>query len=64
MEASTAQQLMAGFSAFTTPGELAASSADAEGISITITVTSSQACISAASALSAVSVDNTFDHGC
>lgn len=64
METKTAQDLIAGFTAFTTPDEVAASSADGEGISITITVTSSQACISGASALSAVSVDNTFDHGC
>jgi len=55
---------MAGFSAFTTPGEVAASPVEGEAFSITVTVTSSQACISAASAVSAVSVDNTFDHGC
>jgi hypothetical protein len=64
MERQTAQQLMAGFSAFTTPDEVAASSTDGEAATITITVTSSQACISAASAVSAVSIDNTFDHGC
>lgn len=64
METHTAQDLIAGFSAFTTPGEVAASPADGEAATITITVTSSQACISAASAISAVSIDNTFDHGC
>jgi hypothetical protein len=64
MELCNAQQLMAGFSAFTTPGEVAASPVEGEAISITITTTSSQACISAISAISAVSVDNTFDHGC
>ena len=64
MERHTAQQLMSGFTAFTTPDEIAASATDGEAATITVTVTSSQACISAASAISAVSVDNTFDHGC
>ena len=64
METHNAQQLMAGFSAFTTPGEVAASPIEGEAFSISITVVSSQACISAASAISTISIDNTFDHGC
>ena len=64
MQTQNAEQLMAGFAAFTTPDEVAASPIEGEAVSITITVTSSQACISAASAVSAMSIDNTFDHGC
>ncbi|MCX4882367.1 LxmA leader domain family RiPP [Streptomyces sp. NBC_00847] len=55
--------LVGGYAAYASAEEIVAG-AEAPAASITITVTSSQACISAASAISAVSVDNTFDHGC
>lgn len=54
-----AQDLMAGYSAYTTADELAMD-ADNGTLAISPTTTSSVPC----SAISAVTVDNTFDHWC
>lgn len=60
-----AEQLMSGYSVYTSAQEVAASAGGPEAeATITTVTTSSQACISAISAISAVSIDNTFDHGC
>ncbi|MEU1807249.1 LxmA leader domain family RiPP [Streptomyces sp. NPDC019937] len=56
------QSLISGYSAYADADEIVPA-VEAPGATITIT-TSSQACISAASAVSAVSIDNTFDHSC
>lgn len=65
------QDIIAGYTAYTDAGELAAApAADAAGVTPTTTTLtiSSHPCIAASivgvSAISAVSVDNTFDHGC
>lgn len=65
------QDLIAGYSAYTDAAEMAAApAADAAGVTpttTTLTISSPQciaASIGGASAISAVSVDNTFDHGC
>lgn len=57
------QSLIAGYASYAEADELVAAM-EAPGATITVTVTSSQACISGASALSAISIDNTFDHSC
>ncbi|GGJ88860.1 hypothetical protein GCM10011583_20300 [Streptomyces camponoticapitis] len=57
------QSLISGYTSYADADELVPA-VDAPGGTITVTVTSSQACISAASAISAVSIDNTFDHSC
>ncbi|MFJ7078673.1 LxmA leader domain family RiPP [Streptomyces sp. NPDC098781] len=56
------QSLISGYSAYAAADEIVPA-VEAPGATPTIT-TSSAACISAASAVSAVSVDNTFDHSC
>ncbi|WP_330175740.1 LxmA leader domain family RiPP [Streptomyces sp. NBC_01498] len=57
------QSLIGGYTSYAEAEEIVPA-VEAPGLIITITVTSSQACISAASAISAVSIDNTFDHSC
>ncbi|MFD5898120.1 MULTISPECIES: LxmA leader domain family RiPP [unclassified Streptomyces] len=57
------QSLIAGYTSYADADELVPA-VEAPGATITVTVTSSAACISAASAISAVSIDNTFDHSC
>ncbi|WP_299954149.1 LxmA leader domain family RiPP [uncultured Modestobacter sp.] len=54
-----AQELMAGYDTYTTADELAMDD-DNGALAITPTMTSSVPC----SAISAVSIDNTFDHWC
>ncbi|MEV8424201.1 LxmA leader domain family RiPP [Streptomyces niveus] len=56
------QSLISGYTSYADADELVPA-VDAPAATITIT-TSSAACISAASAISAVSIDNTFDHSC
>lgn len=56
------QSLISGYSAYADADEIVPA-VEAPAATTTVT-TSSQACISAASAISAVSVDNTFDHSC
>ncbi|GAB3644432.1 hypothetical protein GCM10028832_32940 [Streptomyces sparsus] len=56
------QSLISGYSAYADADEIVPA-AEAPAATTTVT-TSSQACISAASAISAVSIDNTFDHSC
>ncbi|MEV8289543.1 LxmA leader domain family RiPP [Streptomyces niveus] len=56
------QSLISGYTSYAEADELVPA-VDAPAATVTIT-TSSAACISAASAISAVSIDNTFDHSC
>ncbi|EST23248.1 MULTISPECIES: LxmA leader domain family RiPP [Streptomyces] len=56
------QSLISGYTSYADADELVPA-VDAPAATVTIT-TSSAACISAASAISAVSIDNTFDHSC
>lgn len=59
------EELIAGYSAYTEAGDLSAASEDAPAITPTTTVTTSSAfCAATASAVSAASVDNTFEHNC
>ncbi len=54
----TTQELLENYAAYTTAEEMSESAA------ADTTARTSPACISAASAITAVSIDNTFDHSC
>lgn len=60
----SANDLISGYTAYTSAEELAVEPTGVAPEATTTVTTSSQACISGISAISAVSVDNTFDHGC
>ncbi|MGX2996249.1 LxmA leader domain family RiPP [Streptomyces sp. JNUCC 64] len=57
------QSLISGYTSYADAEEIVPA-AEAPAATWTTVTTSSQACISAASAVSAVSIDNTFDHSC
>lgn len=58
-----AQAFISGYATYVSADELVPA-VEAPGATPTTVTTSSAACISATSAVTAVSVDNTFDHGC